>query len=143
MSGKVGRFIKSLSAGTFLYILGGSHTVCSYKLIIYGELAALSGGTGVATARGDDSCSESFRKSTSTIIPPKAEQLLIQFIFDPMSKRYMAIEFILPCVYANSILAIFNAKSRLKKQVEASAEFHLSRSIIFGDVGNNADTPNG
>ncbi|PPQ93601.1 hypothetical protein CVT25_005481 [Psilocybe cyanescens] len=88
--------------GTFLYILGGSHTICSYKLITYDELAALSGGTGVATARGDDSC-----------------------------------------MYANSILAIFNAKSRLKKKVEASAEFHLSRSIMFGDVGNNSDTPNG
>ncbi|KDR78663.1 hypothetical protein GALMADRAFT_244138 [Galerina marginata CBS 339.88] len=57
---------------------------------------------------------------------------VILYALKPSSVIYLAIDFSVPSLYANSILALFNAKSRLKKKIDASVGPQIS-SALFGD----------
>jgi len=62
---------------------------------------------------------------------------MILYVRHPTTVFYLASVFPMPRLYANSILAMFNAKSRLKKNMEGSQELRISSFIFFGDLENN------
>ncbi|KAF8175554.1 hypothetical protein BJ912DRAFT_32705 [Pholiota molesta] len=49
----------------------------------------------------------------------------------PSTVLYLAIEFAVPRLYANSILAMFNSKARLQKRMQATTELRLSSMLLF------------
>ncbi|PPQ92813.1 hypothetical protein CVT25_004071 [Psilocybe cyanescens] len=55
------------------------------------------------------------------------------FALDPNSVQYLAVQFWVPKIYANSILALFNAKSQLKEKLEVSEHLRASSSLFFGE----------
>ncbi|KAF8872667.1 hypothetical protein CPB84DRAFT_1799046, partial [Gymnopilus junonius] len=57
------------------------------------------------------------------------------YVANPSSVVYLAIEFSAPRLYANSILALFNSKSRLKVKMdsESTTNIHIPSIWIFGD----------
>ncbi|PPQ75392.1 LOW QUALITY PROTEIN: hypothetical protein CVT26_015475 [Gymnopilus dilepis] len=55
------------------------------------------------------------------------------YVSNPSSVLYLAIEFSAPRLYANSILALFNSKSRLKERMDASTDLQIPSIWIFGD----------
>ncbi|KAF5329301.1 hypothetical protein D9619_009259 [Psilocybe cf. subviscida] len=60
----------------------------------------------------------------------------------PSSGLYLAIEFSRPRLLSNSILAMFNSKERLRRQMEATAELKMPSELLFGDgpvEGSNVD----
>ncbi|KAF9482846.1 hypothetical protein BDN70DRAFT_874430 [Pholiota conissans] len=61
----------------------------------------------------------------------------------PSTVLYLAIEFAVPRLYANSILAMFNSKARLRKRMEVTTELKLSSMLLFDDLpsGSDSDSP--
>jgi len=57
----------------------------------------------------------------------------VLYASSPSSTIYLAIDFVLPNLYANSILALFNSKSRLKGKMDASVDLHMPSALIFGE----------
>ncbi|KAF8182699.1 hypothetical protein BJ912DRAFT_1061576 [Pholiota molesta] len=49
----------------------------------------------------------------------------------PSTVLYLSIEFAVPRLYANSILAMFNSKARLQKRMQATTELRLSSMLLF------------
>jgi len=45
---------------------------------------------------------------------------------------YLAIQFSIPRLYANSIIALFNSKSRLKEKMDVSLDLRVASSLFFG-----------
>ncbi|KAF9554331.1 hypothetical protein CPC08DRAFT_766789 [Agrocybe pediades] len=57
------------------------------------------------------------------------------------SVLYLGIEFSVSRLYANSILALFNAKSSFKKRLEGSGDFYIPSALVFGDNAVNISLP--
>ncbi|KDR71921.1 hypothetical protein GALMADRAFT_143678 [Galerina marginata CBS 339.88] len=60
--------------------------------------------------------------------------IIALYASNPSSVLYLAVQFSIPSLYANSILALFNAKSRLKEKMDASVELRVSSALFFGDA---------
>ncbi|KAF5328059.1 hypothetical protein D9619_013655 [Psilocybe cf. subviscida] len=56
------------------------------------------------------------------------------YVRKPSSVTYLAIEFARPRLYANSILAMFNSKARLRHRMQVTSELEISSKVLFGDV---------
>ncbi|KDR68613.1 hypothetical protein GALMADRAFT_283040 [Galerina marginata CBS 339.88] len=57
--------------------------------------------------------------------------------WNPSSVLYLAGEFLASRIYANSILALFNSKSRMQQVLNSSLEFRVSTALFFGDNANS------
>ncbi|KDR71924.1 hypothetical protein GALMADRAFT_253713 [Galerina marginata CBS 339.88] len=57
----------------------------------------------------------------------------------PSSVLYFAVEFSIPSLYTNSILGLFNSKSRLQRKMDASEELRVPSALIFGDPSNSQE----
>ncbi|KAF8964386.1 hypothetical protein BDZ97DRAFT_904463 [Flammula alnicola] len=57
----------------------------------------------------------------------------IAYVSRPSTVLYLGIEFSVPRLYANSILAMFNSKERLLKKMQATTELQLSSKLLFDD----------
>ncbi|KAF5313942.1 hypothetical protein D9619_013108 [Psilocybe cf. subviscida] len=62
-----------------------------------------------------------------------AVAVMTVIVTNPSTVLYLTIEFSFTRLYANSILAMFNSKARLRQQMEATSELKLSSRLIFGD----------
>ncbi|KJA16247.1 hypothetical protein HYPSUDRAFT_91423 [Hypholoma sublateritium FD-334 SS-4] len=56
----------------------------------------------------------------------------------PSTALYLSIEFAVPRLYVNSILAMFNSKAGLQKRMNATSELKLSSLLLFDDLGESS-----
>jgi len=62
------------------------------------------------------------------------------YVTKPSTVLYLAIEFSCPRLYANSILAMFNSKARLRQRMQATTELKISSMLLFGDGPDSSST---
>jgi len=55
------------------------------------------------------------------------------FVIQPATLLYLGMEFSMTRLYANSILAMFNARKQLREKLEESVELKLPTNILFGE----------
>jgi len=56
------------------------------------------------------------------------------YVAEPSSLLYFGIEFSMTRLYANSILAMFNARKQLRERLEEPLELKLPSNILFGQL---------
>ncbi|KAF8814496.1 hypothetical protein BYT27DRAFT_7249992 [Phlegmacium glaucopus] len=55
------------------------------------------------------------------------------YVVQPTSLLYLSMEFSMTRLYANSILAMFNARRQLRERMEESLELKLPSNVLFGE----------
>ncbi|KAF8158554.1 hypothetical protein B0H34DRAFT_709352, partial [Crassisporium funariophilum] len=58
---------------------------------------------------------------------------LALYIFRPDTLLYLSIDLIIIRLYANSVLALFNAKTRLRDKMNATLELNIPSALLFGE----------
>ncbi|PPQ70118.1 hypothetical protein CVT26_013403 [Gymnopilus dilepis] len=57
---------------------------------------------------------------------------VVLYTLKPSSLLYLGVEFSAPRLYANFVLALFNAKAQLKDKLDASVDLQLPSHLLFG-----------
>ncbi|KAF5319588.1 hypothetical protein D9619_008375 [Psilocybe cf. subviscida] len=77
---------------------------------------------------------------TGVLTAITATSTIIVYLTKPSSVLYLAIEFSRPRLFANSILAMFNSKARLRKRMQATSELKIPSILLFGDGPESSTT---
>ncbi|CAA7269418.1 unnamed protein product [Cyclocybe aegerita] len=109
-------FIDSILGVTMAVVLYQSRPDSRRLVDIIGFLVLFFVGTGLLTA-----------------ITPLL--LLVLYALNPDSMLYISVEFSITRLYANSILALFNAKKKFHKKLETPADLELPASALLFDGG--------
>ncbi|KAF8970834.1 hypothetical protein BDZ97DRAFT_1788953 [Flammula alnicola] len=163
----ISRVIKSLSLLTFLYAIGVAIAFLSYVLfsfsvsfekmlyVAFGSTAVIDCGVAAVMSlvlvqtRSQASHTSTnvinylvtFFVATGFLTAVAAVLTIVLYIVRPSTVLYLTVEFSVPKLYANSILAMFNAKSRMQKHMNTTEELKVPSVLFFGDApaGNEED----
>ncbi|KDR71922.1 hypothetical protein GALMADRAFT_229418 [Galerina marginata CBS 339.88] len=131
-------FSFSLSFEKMLYVAFGSTAAidCGIAAVISVVLYNSSSASASFKGRGGGIVHDLilFFIGTGVLTAISAIITITLYASNPSSVLYLALEFSVPRIYANSLLALFNAKTRLKEKMDPSVDLRVSSFLIFGEA---------